>query len=35
MDKEPLETKGEIDLHLGSNGFFTVVFIILEDKERV
>lgn len=27
--------KGEIDLHLGSQGFFTIVFTSLEDKDRV
>jgi hypothetical protein len=27
--------KGEINLHLGSKGFFTVVFTSLEDKDRV
>jgi len=27
--------KGKIDLHLGSKGFFMVVFISLEDKDRV
>lgn len=27
--------KGEIHLHLGSKGFFTVVFVSLEDKDRV
>eukprot|EP00253_Pinus_taeda_P029313 PITA_29313 len=27
--------KGSIDLHLGSKGFFTVVFTNIEDKERV
>lgn len=27
--------KGEINLHLGSKGFFTVVFTNLEDKDRV
>ena len=25
--------KGSIDLHLGSKGFFTVVFINIEDKD--
>jgi len=25
--------KGEIDLHLGSKGFFTVVFTSIEDKD--
>ena len=28
-------TKGEIHLHLGSKGFFTIVFTSLEDKNRV
>ena len=27
--------KGSIDLHLGSKGFFTVVFANIEDKDRV
>jgi len=27
--------KGEINLHLGSKGFFTLVFTNLEDKDRV
>lgn len=27
--------KGKIELHLGSKGFFTVVFTSLEDKDRV
>jgi len=27
--------KGEINLHLGSKGFSTVVFTNLEDKDRV
>lgn len=27
--------KGNIDLKLGANGFFTVIFANLEDKERV
>ena len=27
--------KGSIDLHLGSKGFFTVVFSNIEDKDRV
>ena len=27
--------KGEIHLHLGSKGFFMVVFTNLEDKDRV
>ena len=27
--------KGSIDLHLGSNGFLTVVFTNIEDKDRV
>jgi len=27
--------KGSIDLHLGSKGFFTVVFVNIEDKDRV
>jgi len=27
--------KGSIDLHLGSKGFFTVVFTNIEDKDRV
>jgi len=27
--------KGSIDLHLGSKGFFTVVFSNIEDKERI
>ncbi len=27
--------KGEINLHLGSKGFFTVVFTNLEDKDKV
>ena len=27
--------KGEINLHLGSKGFFTVVFTSLADKDRV
>lgn len=27
--------KGEIHLHLGSKGFFTIVFTSLEDKDRV
>jgi hypothetical protein len=26
---------GEVDLHLGSKGFFTVVFINLEDRDKV
>ena len=26
---------GEVELHLGSKGFFTVVFINLEDRDRV
>jgi len=35
MDKEPLEAKGGIHLHMGSKGFFTVVFTSLEDKDKV
>lgn len=27
--------KGSIDLHLGSKGFFTVVFSTIEDKDRI
>lgn len=27
--------KGDLTFHLGSNGFFTVVFSNLEDKDRV
>jgi len=30
-----LKPKGEIYLHLGSKGFFTVMFTSLEDKDRV
>lgn len=26
---------GELNLHLGSNGFFTVVFTNLEDKDKI
>jgi hypothetical protein len=26
---------GEVELHLGSKGFFTIVFINLEDRDRV
>ena len=41
--EKPLQTwiryqwkpKGSIDLHLGSKGFFTVVFANIEDKDRV
>jgi hypothetical protein len=25
----------EVDLHLGSKGFFTIVFIDVEDKDKV
>ena len=27
--------KGNIDLHLGSKGFFTMVFTNIEDKDRI
>ena len=30
-----MKPKGGINLHLGSKGFFTVVFTSLEDKDRV
>ena len=29
------ELKGAIELHLGSKGFFTVVFTNLEDKDKI
>lgn len=29
------KAKGETHSHLGSEGFFTVVFVSLEDKDRV
>lgn len=33
--KKHWKPKGEINLHLGSKGFFTIVFTDLEDKDRV
>lgn len=33
--KNQWKPEGEINLHLGSKGFFMVVFKILEDKDRV
>lgn len=33
--KNHWKPKGSIDLHLGSKGFFTVVFANIEDKDRV
>ena len=33
--KNDWKPKGEINLHLGSKGFFTVMFTNLEDKDRV
>lgn len=33
--KNHWEPKGEIELHLGSKGFFTIVFTNLVDKDRV
>jgi len=33
--KNHWKPKGDIDLHLGSKGFFTVVFTNIEDKDMV
>jgi len=33
--KNHWKPKGDIDLHLGSKGFFTVVFTNIEDKDKV
>ena len=27
--------KGELNIHLGSKGFFTVVFMNMEDRDRI
>ena len=35
MDQIVVETKGDVDLQLGSKGFFTTIFDSLEDRARV
>ena len=34
VDKKPMETQGGITLHLGSKGFFIVVFTNLEEQRQ-
>ena len=33
--KQQWKPKGDVRLHLGAKGFFTVVFSNLEDKDRI